>query len=197
MLVDVSPLSRPVHTLLLFLHEHDDWFSHDICARLLFRVRTRDKAHCSTSSVSSMECAGLRNTATDRAPLLSMSDQVQDMNEILSSIVAGPKSSLNIKYLLLAACIVVLSGNFAVATEEETTASFIAVHALTLPPVGVLALLVLENLSSLINEIFRTSFRCLCVRLCVSSSLPNVLARSQCACPHVQVGCSSSRVDSF
>ena len=31
-----------------------------------------------------MECAGLRNTATDRAPLLSMSDQVQDMNEMSS-----------------------------------------------------------------------------------------------------------------
>ena len=37
-----------------------------------------------------MECASLRNTATDRAPLLSMSDQGQDMNETPSLIVAGP-----------------------------------------------------------------------------------------------------------
>ena len=38
---------------------------------------------------SSMECASLRNIATDRAPLLGMSDPVQDMNEIPSLIAAG------------------------------------------------------------------------------------------------------------
>ena len=88
MFVDVSPLFPPLHTLLLFLHEHDDWFPHIIGAQLLFGSKTRESR--ATSSVSSMECAGLRNTATDRAPLLSMSDQVQDMNEKPGLFVAGP-----------------------------------------------------------------------------------------------------------
>ena len=37
-----------------------------------------------------MECASLRNTVTDLAPLLSMSDRVQYMNWIPSLVAAGP-----------------------------------------------------------------------------------------------------------
>ena len=36
--------------------------------------KTRDKSQCSTFSVSPMECVGLRNTASDRAPRLTVMD---------------------------------------------------------------------------------------------------------------------------
>ena len=72
-----------------------------------------------------MECASPQNTATHRASLLSMSDQVQHMKEMPSLIVAGLKSFLNVECLYLAAYIVVLSGDLPVATKGRTTASFI------------------------------------------------------------------------
>ena len=79
--------------------------------------QTRDKSHCPTSSVSSMECGSLWNTATDRARLLSMSDQVQGMNGIPSHIAAGPVLFRSVEYLNLGAYFVLLSGVFPVATE--------------------------------------------------------------------------------
>ena len=78
------------YTLLLFLHEHDDRFSHVICAQLLLRVNNARQSHSSTSSAGSMEYVGVRNAATGRASLLSVSDQVQYVNAIPSSIAAGP-----------------------------------------------------------------------------------------------------------
>ena len=140
---------------------------------------------------------------------------VQYMNVIPSLIAAGPKSFFNVEYLYSVAYSVALSGDRPVATEEETTASFIvgcytlmlcgsiqlitnkwsakdthqwwmtqgsldvaiqggSVNGLTLVTVGNLALFVLKNLSSLLYEIFWTSLRYLCLRLCVPSSSPKM-----------------------
>ena len=54
-----------------------------------------------------------------------MSDQVQDINDIPSLVAAGPMWFLSVEYLYVAAYIVVPSGDLPVATEGETTASFI------------------------------------------------------------------------
>ena len=65
MFVDVSPLSRPVHTLLLFLHEYDYWFSHVICAQLLFRIKNARESHVLSPSACSVECLSHGNSMED------------------------------------------------------------------------------------------------------------------------------------
>ena len=57
--------------------------------------------------------------------LSSASGLIQEKSGIPSLIAAGPKSFLKVEYVYFAAYIVVLSGDLLVATEEETTGSFI------------------------------------------------------------------------